>query len=291
MVPMKKAALCVLFLFNSFAGAGCGVTLSSSSGSPPVGSRETLVWSDEFNLPGPQSQPNPANWTYESHAGGWGNKELETYCAWASNAAPCAATAPSAYVGGDGYLHIVARNPADQVYTSARLKTYGLQGFKYGRIEARIKIPEGQGVWPAFWMLGDNIPTVPWPACGELDIMENIGKKPSTVYGSIHMTGANFTGHTDLPDGQKLASEFHVYGMIWSHEWIQFYLDSPANVYASYTPTDLPKGGVWPFDGGKFFIILNFAVGGNWPGNPDATTKFPKEMLVDYVRVYQHEAR
>lgn len=288
---MKKSLLYFLFLCAGMISSRFCTAQSAASNLQRLPGPETLVWSDEFNGSAKQSQPDPANWTYDSGVNGWGNNELETYCAWASNAPPCDAAHPSAYVGGDGYLHIVASNPSSGVYTSARLKTSGLQSFKYGRMEARIKIPEGQGVWPAFWMLGDNIPTVPWPACGELDIMENIGKKPATVYGSIHMTGADFTGHADLPDGQKFASEFHIYGMIWSRERIQFYLDSPTNVYASYTPADLPKGGVWPFDGGKFFIILNFAVGGNWPGNPDATTKFPKEMLVDYVRVYQPEAR
>ena len=244
-----------------------------------------LVWSDEFNGPA-QGQPDPANWTYDVGASGWGNSELETYCAWASNTAPCSAANPSAYVGGDGYLHIVARDLGKGVYTSARLKTQGLKGFEYGRIEARIKIPEGQGIWPAFWMLGDNIATVDWPACGEIDIMENIGKKPATVYGSIHSPGGDLTRSFSLPSDQKLASAFHTYGIIWSPKLIQFYIDSPTNIYAAYTPADFPKTAVWPFDDGKFFIILNLAVGGKWPGNPDASTIFPQEMLVDYVRVY-----
>ena len=118
-----------------------------------------------------QSQPNPANWTYDTGAKGWGNKELENYCAWNSNTAPCDASHPHAFIGDDGYLHIVARSLGKGVYTSARLKTQGLQSFRYGRIEARIKIPEGQGVWPAFWMLGDDITSVGWPDCGEIDIM------------------------------------------------------------------------------------------------------------------------
>jgi len=283
---MKKAVLSLLCVLSGFVPIRGGVAQSVTDGiHHPVG-RETPIWSDEFNGAGPRSQPDPANWTYDSGAGGWGNSELETYCAWGSNAAPCDAAHPSAYVGGDGYLHIEARALAGGVYTSARLKTQGLQSFKYGRIEARIKIPEGQGIWPAFWMLGDDIDKVDWPACGEFDIMENIGKTPSVVYGSIHAPGANLTKSSTLPNGQKLAADFHIYGMIWYPKQVRFYLDDPANVYATFTPTDLAKDAVWPFDGGKFFIILNLAVGGRWPGNPDATTKFPQEMLVDYVRVY-----
>jgi beta-glucanase (GH16 family) len=288
---VKSTILGLVWLCSSFLSVGGGAAQSVTSGVQHLSGQETLVWSDEFNSSAKQSQPDPANWTYESHAGGWGNQELETYCAWGANAPPCDAAHPSVYVGDDGYLHIVARNPEDGVYTSARLKTQGLQSFQYGRIEARIKITQGQGMWPAFWMLSDKLPTVPWPASGELDIMESIGKKPATVYGSVHMTGADLTRHFDLPEGQKLASDFHIYGMIWSRGSVQFYIDSPANVFASYTPAELPKTGVWPFDDSKFFIILNLAVGGNWPGNPDATTKFPQEMLVDYVRVYQREAR
>jgi beta-glucanase (GH16 family) len=244
-----------------------------------------LVWSDEFNGP-VQSQPDPANWTYDIGANGWGNQELETYCAWASDAAPCHAATPNVYLGGDGYLHIVARALGSGVYTSARLKTQGLQSFRYGRIEARIKIPQGQGIWPAFWMLGDNISTVDWPACGEIDTMENIGKEPSAYHSSLHMTGGDLTEKYALPDGEKLASGFHIFGVTWSPARIQFYIDIPANPYATFTPADLPKTAQWPFDSGKFFILLNVAVGGNWPGNPDASIDFPQEMLVDYVRVY-----
>jgi beta-glucanase (GH16 family) len=246
-----------------------------------------LVWSEEFN--GPDPAPNPSNWTYETGGGGWGNRELETYCAYGSNTAPCDSAHPNAVVGKDGYLHIVAREVSPGVYTSAGMTTQGLQSFQYGRIEARIKIPEGQGFWPAFWMLGDNVSTAHWPACGEFDIMENIGKTPSTVYGSIHGTG--FTGHSithrdSLPSGAALGDAFHIYGMLWSPRKVQFYLDSPANIYATLTPSSLPTGAVWPFDDGKFFFLLNLAVGGAWPGNPDTTTRLPAEMLVDSIRVY-----
>jgi beta-glucanase (GH16 family) len=255
---------------------------------------EKLVWSEEFTSEAMRSQPNPANWIYETGGGGWGNQELETYCAWGSNTAPCSAAQPNSWVGRDGYLHIVARRMGDGHYTSARLATQGLQSFQYGRIEARIRIPHGQGMWPAFWMLGDDIRSVEWPACGEFDIMENIGKTPDTIYGSIHgtgFTGGIITHRYSLPKHAAFAKKFHIYGLLWSPDKVQFYIDSPQNIYATETPADLPAGAVWPFNKGKFFFLLNLAVGGAWPGNPDASTKFPQQMLVDWVRVYQEPAQ
>lgn len=273
--------------------AACGTSGMATNSSGSTVTKETLVWSDEFNGASAESAPNSQNWTYDTGAGGWGNQELETYCAYGSSKAPCDAQNPNVYVGTDGYLHIVARNPAKGVYTSARLKSEGLQSFQYGRIEARIKMPEGQGMWPAFWMLGDDITSVQWPACGEMDIMESIGKTPSTNYGSIHGTG--FTGSLIgssyvLPNGAKFGDAFHTFGILWSPQHIEFYVDSPSNVYATYTPSSLPPGAVWPFDGGKFFFLLNVAIGGDWPGSPDNATIFPQEMLVDYVRVYAEPA-
>jgi beta-glucanase (GH16 family) len=273
--------------------ASCLLTLCvlAVTGVSACAAQERLIWSDEFNAPA-QSAPDPANWTYETGGSGWGNHELETYCAGGSNTVPCDAAQPNAYVGG-GYLHIVARSPGNGLYTSARLKTQGLKSLRYGRIEARIRIPKGEGIWPAFWMLGDSVRSVHWPACGEFDIMENIGKEPSTIHGSIH--GPGFTGTPismpySLPGHENFGDAFHVYGMIWSAKKVQYYVDSPANIYASYIPADLPKGAVWPFDNGKFFFLLNLAVGGKWPGPPDANTRFPQEMLVDYVRVYEQPA-
>lgn len=250
---------------------------------------DTLEWSDEFNGTAALSQPNPENWTYATGRSGWGNRELETYCAWGSKKGPCDPAQPNAYVGNDGYLHIVARSPEHGIYTSARLTSQGLQSFQYGRIEARIKVPRGQGMWPAFWLLGDDIGTSPWPACGEVDIMENIGKRPTVIYGSIHGTG--FTGTIlgspyQLPDHAAFAEAFHTYGILWSPKKMEFYVDAPDNIYETRTPADLPPGAAWPFDDGKYFLLLNLAVGGGWPGPPDASTQFPKEMLVDWVRVY-----
>jgi beta-glucanase (GH16 family) len=251
--------------------------------------RERLLWSDEFNGVASSFPPSPANWTFETGSNGFGNQELETYCTYGSSQPPCDAAQPNAFVGKDGYLHIVARSDGRGHYTSARIKSEGLKSFQYGRIEARIKIPKGEGFWPAFWMLGDNIPKVHWPACGELDIMENIGKKPGTIYGSIHGTG--FTGTQiglpfTLPHNEAFGNAFHVFGLLWSPQKVEYYVDDPAHVYASFTPASLPAGAVWPFDDGKFFFLLNLAIGGDWPGSPDASSKFPQEMLVDYVRVY-----
>ncbi len=258
----------------------CGTDINAANNLGP----ETLVWSDEFNSNSAQSAPDSKNWTYDTGASGWGNQELENYCAYGSNTTPCDAKNPNAYVGNDGYLHIVARNPANRVYTSARLKTQGLQSFQYGRMEARIKIPEGQGFWPAFWMLGDDMSSAGWPACGEIDIMENVGKTPYSISGSIHGPGLNKTVPFVLSD--KFGSGFHTFGIVWSPSKMMFYVDSLNNVYATYTSANLPSGAVWPFNEEKFFFVLNVAVGGNWPGPPDATTTFPQEMLVDYVRVY-----
>lgn len=266
----------------------------TAGGASPASSQEKLLWSDEFNGTAPQSAPDPQNWTYDTGGGGWGNAELETYCSSVSNSAPCNSAAPNAYVSNDGYLHIVARNPAKGVYTSARLKSQGLRSFRYGRIEARIKMPAGQGLWPAFWMLGDNITTVQWPACGEIDIMESVGKFPTMNFGSIHgpgFTGTSITTGYTLPKGGKFADGFHTFGILWSPREMRFYVDDPANVYADYTPGSLTAGGIWPFDSDRFFFILNVAVGGSWPGSPDATSAFPQEMLVDYVRVYQEPAK
>ena len=164
----------------------------------------------------------------------------------------------------------------------------GLFSQAYGRFEARIKIPAGQGMWPAFWMLGNDISTVGWPKCGEIDIMENIGKEPGTVHGSLH--GPSTTGPTSdtsdpfsLPAGQKFADDVHLYAVEWEPGVVRFYVD--ANLYATVTQSQWPAGGAWVFDH-PFFIILNVAVGGDWPGSPDNTTVFPQQMLVDYVRVY-----
>jgi beta-glucanase (GH16 family) len=254
----------------------------------------TLVWSDEFsNSTGANAQPNPQVWTYDTGAGGWGNDELEDYCGWNSSASPCSASSPNVYVGTDGYLHIVAGQPSSGVYTSARMKSEGLFSFQYGRIEFRVQVPEAQGFWPAAWLLGNNIATVNWPACGEMDVMERIdaAATPDWNEGSIHgtgFTGGNLGTQFDFPSGQTAAG-WHTYGMIWSKGSVAYYVDDPAQPYVTYSTSSLSglSGAAWPFDGGQAnFIILNLAVGGSWPGSPGAGTTFPSQMLVDYVRVY-----
>jgi beta-glucanase (GH16 family) len=254
----------------------------------------TLVWSEEFNnSTGSPAQPNPAVWTYDTGTDCCGNDELEDYCAWGSSTSPCDPTKPSEYVGTDGYLHIEAQQPSSGVYTSARLKTQGLFSFQYGRLEVRASVPEAQGFWPAAWLLGNNITNVSWPACGEQDVLERIDAAltPDWNEGSVHGTG--FTGDTGLGtkyyfSGGQTASTFHTYGMIWSKGSVSYYVDDPNNPYVTYTTTDATGiGGVWPFDAGQAnFIILNLAIGGDWPGAPNGTTPFPSEMLVDYVRIY-----
>ncbi len=252
----------------------------------------TLVWSDEFtNSTGANAQPDPKIWTYNTRTNG--NKELENNCAWGSNAPPCSTGHPNAYVGTDGYLHIIAEQPSAGIYTAAQLKTQGLFSFQYGRFEARALVPEAQGMWPAAWLMGNNIVTVNWPACGEMDVLErtNAAKSPDWNQGSIH--GPGFIGPLlgavyDFPAGQTAAG-WHTYGMIWSPGRIAYYVDDPAHPYVTYTPESIKslRGAAWPFDAGQSsFIILNLAIGGDWPGNPDAGTPFPAEMLVDYVRIY-----
>lgn len=254
----------------------------------------TLVWSDEFNnTTGAPAQPNPAIWGYDTGGGGWGNAELEIYCPWGSTTSPCSAASPNAYVGTDGYLHIAAVQPSAGVYTSARMKSQGLFSFQYGRLEFRAQVPEAQGLWPAGWLLGNNIATVNWPACGELDVLErvNAATSPDTNIGSVH--GPGFTGTSlgtsyPFPAGVTAAT-WHTYGVILQPGSVSYYVDSPSNIYVTYSAANLTglPGASWPFDGGQSnFIILNLAIGGNWPGSPNASTPFPSQMLVDYVRLY-----
>jgi len=265
-----------------------GVT--SQSFTPDIPSN-TLVWSEEFaNSTGANTLPDAKVWTYDTGNSGFGNHELENYCAAGSSTSPCDTTNPNAYADTSGILHIVARKSATGSYTSARLKTQGLFSFQYGRIEARMKLPEGQGMWPAFWLLGNNIVKLDWPACGELDVMEHIdGSNPANegfdwVQGSIH--GTNLDGGTQFHPPGFDATAWHTYGMIWSKGQIEYYVDAPTNVYATFSQST--QAGTWPFDVGPEFVILNLAVGGDWPGNPDSTTAFPSEIQVDYVRLYSN---
>jgi len=275
----------VLFGLNLIAltpSLGHRGAVGASSSTPSPGARWTLVWSDEFNATN-GSAPDPTKWIFDIGGGGWGNHELEYYTnrprnARIQNGNLVITAIQESYTGPDG----VTRN-----YTSARLKTLGKFEQAYGRFEARIRIPSGQGVWPAFWMLGNNIAQAAWPTCGEVDIMENIGKEPATVHGTIHgpgYSGSHGIGSPySLPSG-NFSDDFHVFAVEWEPNAIRFYVDN--NLYATRMPADLPPGTTWVYDH-PFFVILNLAIGGDWPGNPDKTTAFPQDMLVDYVRVYK----
>jgi beta-glucanase (GH16 family) len=247
-------------------------------------SREwTLLWSDEFE--GAAGTPiNAENWTCEIGGQGWGNQEYEYYTTRTENVS----------LDGDGSLAIVARQetvPESRCwygtceYSSARCITEGKVEFTYGRVEARIKIPFGQGIWPAFWMLGANFRQAGWPNSGEIDILENIGKEPKTVHGTVH--GPQYSGGAGIGGSynidENFADDFHVFAIDWDVDAIRWYVDG--NLYNKFTPADLGNR-KWVFDH-DFFILLNVAVGGVWPGYPDETTTFPQTMLVDYVRVYQ----
>jgi beta-glucanase (GH16 family) len=259
---------------------GRSQTTTAPSGSPWI-----LVWSDEFSGSN-GSAPDSSKWTIETGGDGWGNHELEYYTnrpqnTQIQNGSLVITALKETYTGKDG----VTRN-----YTSGRMKTAGKFEQQFGRFEARIKIPYGQGMWPAFWMLGNNSGPVGWPGCGEIDIMENIGKEPAIAHGTIHgpgYSGADGIGSSFSLAKGRFADDYHLYAVEWELNVIRFYVDS--NLYATRTPADLPQGTKWVYDH-PFFIILNVAVGGDWPGAPDNATVFPQTMLVDYVRVYKKSA-
>lgn len=238
---------------------------------PPTGGWN-LVWSDEFNGSG---AINTANWNYDLGAGGWGNGEWETYTNSTANV----------YQDGAGSLVIKAIKNGS-TYTSGRIHTSGKRQFTYGKIEMRAKLPYGQGIWPAFWMLGATGGT--WPNNGEIDIMENIGKagEQTKVYGTIHGPGySGGSGISAVYNGPRFADAFHTFTIEWEANTIRWYVDG--NLYVTRTTASIPAGTQWVYNNRNFFIILNLAVGGAWPGYPDASTVFPQYYTIDYVRVYQ----
>jgi beta-glucanase (GH16 family) len=257
---------------GSDAGADAGTDAGAQDAGPDAG--WTLLWHDEFDQAS-GSSPDATKWAFETGGGGWGNGELEYYTSRTDNA-----------VISNGQLVITARREEYQGshYTSARLKTQGKFAFTYGRAEMRAILPQGQGLWPAFWMLGTDITTAGWPQCGELDIMEFVGQTPSRIYGTIHGPAYNGAGGLgawhELPGG--FSSGFHVYAVEWEPGVVRWYLDD--TLYEERTVVDL-SGRTWVFNH-DFFLLLNVAVGGAWPGSPDGTTVFPQTMTVDYVRVY-----
>ena len=245
-----------------------------------------LVWQDEFIQP-VGSAPDPARWAHDLGDNGWGNKELQTYTDSRENS--FVAADPEA-TGGRALVLKAVRTPGGG-YTSARLKTHGKFATGPGRIEARLKLPRGQGIWPAFWMLGDQIDTRPWPACGEIDVVELVGHQPGTLHGTLH--GPGYSGQhglsksTVLPGDATFSEGYHVFAVEWRLGHIDWLLDG--KIYHTLAAANLPAGTKWVFDDITCFLLLNLAVGGLWPGYPDATTQFPQEYRIDYVRVYRHE--
>jgi len=249
-----------------------------------------LVWSDEFNGP-VGSGPDTSKWEYDLGGGGWGNHELEYYTDRSENVS----------TDGNGNLVITALSVNDSQasglscwygacqFTSARILTGDRYSFTYGKVEARIQVPGGKGLWPAFWMIGSDCNEVGWPECGEIDIMEINGGKPTVLHGTIHGPGSSGPyglSHTfTSPGAGTFTNSFHVYAVEWDAKEIRWYVDRA--LYAVERKTQFSQDQPWVFDH-PFIILLNLAVGGDWPGNPDDTITFPQSMKVDYVRVYQH---
>ena len=242
----------------------------------------SLAWAEEFD--GPAGAPaSPRAWRPETGGHGWGNAELQYYTAEPANAA----------LDGAGNLAITVRRPDPRQaaarysgcqYTSARLTSKNLKSFRYGLIQAKIKLPSGHGIWPAFWMLGTDIDAAGWPGCGEIDVMENFGTNPAVAHGTVHGPGYSGAGGitASLDAGSPLAASFHVYSACWEPGRIRWYADQ--TLYHTVTPGDLP-GHSWVFDH-DFYLLINVAVGGHFSAVPDASTAFPQAMLVDYIRVY-----
>jgi len=254
-------------------GSGAGQAQTSAQAQPvPVPAGWAIDWHDEFD----GTALDRSKWVPEPGGSGNGNNEQQFYTERPENLR----------VEG-GLLVIEARREAwgGKEFTSARIKTAGLQERTYGRYEARIRIPRGQGIWPAFWMLGADIKTVGWPRCGEIDIMENIGKEPGLVHGTLHgpgYSGEHAFGAPSKRESGAYADGFHVYAVEWEPQRIRWYRDGV--LYHTATPAMVK--GEWVFEH-PFYVILNLAVGGYWPGYPDATTVLPQRMLVDWVRVYK----
>ncbi|MBP7184131.1 MAG: glycoside hydrolase family 16 protein [Saprospiraceae bacterium] len=237
-----------------------------------------LVWSDEFDSTS-GTLPDPSKWQYDlgTGASGWGNNELQYYTDRVDNVAQ----------DGNGNLIITAKkeNYSGSAFTSARIKTKGLFSQTYGRVEARIKTPYGPGIWPAFWMLGNNIDSISWPNCGEIDIMEMKGHQPNIIYGTVH--GPGYSGGSSITksyaiQNQRFDADFHLYAIEWQKDQIDFFVDD--FLYERITPNDVK--GKWVFNN-PFYIIMNLAIGGNFVGYPTESTFFPQKMTIDYVKVYK----
>ena len=288
---------------------GAGQTWTAGCSGVSAITQGSVKWSptlcQEFN--GPPGPPDASAWAFDLGAGGWGNKELEIYCGppgYSGNPSQCPASfrrsTSNAYLDGDGHLVIQALKSGGH-WTSARLTTKGTQNFRYGRIEASIKIPNttNPGIWPAFWWLGSDFPPVPWPSCGEADIMENWspavfhGPGPAHNLSTVHTarTGGYGIGAVyNFPGGVAADAGFHAYGVIWSANMIQFYVNPDPTAQSSLRPffivtaSDLPAGDTWPFNS-PAFLLANLAVGGTLGGSTENTAS-PEVMTIDYIRQY-----
>jgi beta-glucanase (GH16 family) len=258
------------------------ITVGCDSNNEPEETYTNIVWQDEFEQDG---SPDPELWSYDIGTGeeifgqpGWGNNEQQYYTDRSDNIKI-----------EDGMLQITARRESfeSSSYTSAKILTRGLFETTYGRFEARIMLPFGQGIWPAFWLLGDDSGgTVSWPQIGEIDIMEYRGQQPTIVHGSVHGPGYSagnaVTDRYQITNG-RFDTEFHVFAIEWGPDFIKYYMDD--TLYNEITPEDV--NGEWVFNDNTFYIIMNVAVGGSFVGPPSSNTPFPQTMLVDYVRVYE----
>ncbi len=278
MANMNPIGLSTLVLFCSGVFSPAVLTEDTLSSAD----RWQLTWSDEFNGPN-GSGPDASKWVYDVGGDGWLNHEMESYTDRRENVrvehgSLVIEARREEYIGGDG----IGRH-----YTSGRVKTLGRFAQQEGRFEARIKIPKGRGVWPAFWMEGANVATVGWPGCGEIDVMENIGHQPGRLYATLHGPGFEATSRLqsrfDLPERGSLGDEFHVYALEWSGKTVKFLLDGKE--YGKVVRDTAEHGRNLPFDQ-PFFMLLNLAIGGDWEGPPDEETVFPAVMMVDFVRVY-----
>lgn len=300
--PAWRKPLLVVVLLAAASAASFWVGRRSSMTRQEIpfqaGPWDVPVWSDEFEGAAGEL-PDPSNWRFDTGRGGaFGNDDIMSYCAPGSSAPPCDARRPNALKDGAGHLMIRAVKTRTGKWTSARLKTQGLREFQYGRIEARMKLPTGAGLWPAFWMLGSNFDEAGWPNSGSVDFMENVSAPDranslgpamirATVHGPGYSGGNGLWQNYILPGGGRIDDDsFHTYGVIWSPNVIQFYVDDPSNIYFVRTASDVPAGAKWILNN-RFFLILNLAVGGEWPGPPNASTPDPSVVLVDYVRVYK----
>ena len=263
---------CALLAFAPLLVAACG-DMDGGGDSATW----TLAWSDEFDGPAGEL-PSAANWAFDIGTD-WGNAQLEYDTDRPENVS----------LDGNGNLAITARQESYQgsAYTSGRIKTQGLFEQTFGRFEARIQLPTGQGIWPAFWMLGNDIDAVGWPECGEIDIMEYRGQEPSIVLGTIHGPGysasAGVSGRYALQGG-RFDTDFHVFAIEWTEDGIAWFVDDDRYHFVDRSDPE----GRWVFDH-PFFILLNVAVGGGFVGSPNESTTFPQTMLVDWVRVYRSE--